>query len=820
MSARLRFLAPPLSLLFLAGFMACKGRSGGTPAAPVNVAATITTQPASQTVVAPATATFTVVAAGTPAPTYQWKLGGTAIAGATGASYTTAATDPTMNGNSYTVTVGNGVGTAVTSSPAILTVNSAPVITTQPTAQTVAVGAPLSLTVAATGNPSTFTYQWYLGGTAIAGATAATYSVAAAALTDAGNYYVTVANTIGTPAQSATVAVAVVAPFSVSGAVTQATGGAAVPGVTVTLNTSTPQTATTDATGAFTFPLVPPGTYTLTPSLSGPSTAFMPATVPVTVAAANVVNDNFQVALGYKVTGTAAYAGAVQKPIDLTLTGNMGATYATHITAPGAFTIQGVVPDTYTLTATMDTAGTGIGLADAPTVTMAGLTVNGADLAGVVATLVDGAPVTALAAPSIQVSPCAAGVAISYSDPNVNNAGEYQADSYVVEWSTDGAFPAGFASATFKADGRNVFFLVNNPGLAANASYYFRMKAVRSYATPVVSPYSAALNPVTIAAGTGANTVSGTITFAATPTGPLIAGIFDQSTGIAYGTVVTNPVSPQAYSVSGVPTSTATSQYFLFAILDQDKNGQIGVGDITNTNLGQDKTNFPVTGDVTGADVTLTAAGSRPSLATTHDQNVGGGGDSYGLDIQFRDGTDQVASTTLVAGPGIPVPANLGYLDNNGATIFASLGGTPPNVGDSYNFNVTYGNGTAADTFNLPVAVVLNAFPQNPAAPANHTSDLTPTFTWAAPAAPPASYTYQFSIGLTSGGGPLWQVPSQGGSGLGLASTATSLTYGADPTDPNNNHAPGLATGTSYTWRLSVRDAAGNVCTSVGSYQP
>src|SRR5204862_143510 len=53
------------------------------------VAPTITTQPASQTVTAGQTATFTVTATGTAPLSYQWQRNGTAIGGATAASYTT-----------------------------------------------------------------------------------------------------------------------------------------------------------------------------------------------------------------------------------------------------------------------------------------------------------------------------------------------------------------------------------------------------------------------------------------------------------------------------------------------------------------------------------------------------------------------------------------------------------------------------------------------------------------------------------------------------------------------------------------------------------
>ena len=83
---------------------------------------TITTPPATQAVNIGATATFSVVAAGTAPFTYQWKLNGTAIAGATNATYTIANVQA-GNMGFYYVTVTNGGG-SVDSAVGILTVNA------------------------------------------------------------------------------------------------------------------------------------------------------------------------------------------------------------------------------------------------------------------------------------------------------------------------------------------------------------------------------------------------------------------------------------------------------------------------------------------------------------------------------------------------------------------------------------------------------------------------------------------------------------------------------------------------------------------------
>jgi hypothetical protein len=91
-------------------------------AAPANIAPTITTQPVGATVTVGGNAAFSVVAAGTPAPTYQWTKGGSAIAGGTSASLTLSNVQASAAGV-YAVTVSNSVG-SVTSSNATLTVTT------------------------------------------------------------------------------------------------------------------------------------------------------------------------------------------------------------------------------------------------------------------------------------------------------------------------------------------------------------------------------------------------------------------------------------------------------------------------------------------------------------------------------------------------------------------------------------------------------------------------------------------------------------------------------------------------------------------------
>jgi hypothetical protein len=163
------------------------------------VAPSITTQPASQTVTAGQTATFTVAATSTAPLNYQWQRNAVAISGATSSTYTTPATTSSDSGAQFTVLVSNAIG-SITSNPATLTVNAAavaPSITTQPSSQTVTAGQAATFTVAATGT-APLSYQWRKNGVAISGATSSIYTTSATTSSDSGTQFtVLVSNTVG-----------------------------------------------------------------------------------------------------------------------------------------------------------------------------------------------------------------------------------------------------------------------------------------------------------------------------------------------------------------------------------------------------------------------------------------------------------------------------------------------------------------------------------------------------------------------------------------------------------------------------------------------
>lgn len=769
---------------------------------PTPVAPGITTQPASQTVASGASVTFSVVATGTPTPTYQWRKDSVNIVGATGSSYTIAAVAST-DAAVYTVVATNSAGT-ITSSGATLTVLFAPVITVQPASQTVSQGTNVTFTVAANGNPAP-TYQWRFNGVDIATATSATHTINSVGSGNAGSYDVVATNTQGSVTSTAAT-LTVTLNYSVSGRVTLANGGSGVSGVTVSINTTpTATTAVTDGTGNFTLGNIPNGTYTVTPSLTGPSALFFPATLPVTLASANVTNVQFQASIGYTVSGVASYAGSKTGRIYLRLEGGNGATPGVSIPSGGAYTIRGVAPGSYTLYAWMDTVGAVVPNAANPLGTTPSVNVSTANLSGIGITLTDPSAINLNGAtgPVINgVAPMDGGASVSWN-PVQNAQFQETADSYLIQWSTSSTFASVTGSGTVTASGGYNTLFFTPSGLTNGTPYYFRMYGKAGATTTNASATS---GPITIGPGTGSS-ISGTVTFPGTATGPLYVGVFDEAAGRPYAVRIANPVSPQAFTVTGVPNGT----FFFFGILDQDNNGTINPGDISNTN-----SNIPsaitVTGNMTGQNLTLSNTGAIATVSTSHQSYTNSGGTyvTYGLQFNVDQNTKLPVNVTLLAGTAV---LDVGKpVTGSGYWYWLNLGSLRPSVGDPYTVRVGYSDGTSED-LTVTVSAVLDTFPTNLAPTTGAAAGTTPAFSWAAPSpAPSFPYTYSLWLAQAGGGGNIWQYPMDGG----MPSTQLSVVYNVD----GNASQPSLTTGTTYVWSISVIDANGNQAQKQVEYKP
>jgi hypothetical protein len=167
----------------------------------------ITADPANQQVVAGQTASFSVVANGSPPLTFQWLFNGVPLADATNSTLTLNSVQ-LQDAGAYSAKVSNVAG-SVTSAPATLIVDAPPSISTGPQSQTVIAGRDVSFSVVASGT-APLRYQWNLAGASIPGATQPTLTLNNVQPTDAGNYSVVVANVAGsTPSAAATLTVLV-----------------------------------------------------------------------------------------------------------------------------------------------------------------------------------------------------------------------------------------------------------------------------------------------------------------------------------------------------------------------------------------------------------------------------------------------------------------------------------------------------------------------------------------------------------------------------------------------------------------------------------
>ena len=168
------------------------------------VVALSATNPASQAVVAGATASFSVTASGGTSPySYTWFKNGVQVAGATAATFSlvTASTD---NGALIhaQVTDSAAAPATVTTADATLTVTVPPplAITTQPANVTVAVGATANFSVVASGGKAPLVYAWFKNNVQVSVGTSPGVSFVTTAADNGAVMKVTVTDSATTPA--------------------------------------------------------------------------------------------------------------------------------------------------------------------------------------------------------------------------------------------------------------------------------------------------------------------------------------------------------------------------------------------------------------------------------------------------------------------------------------------------------------------------------------------------------------------------------------------------------------------------------------------
>ena len=211
--------------------------SGSCPSPATSAAATLTVispvtvtgQPANTTVCDGANASFTVAGSGTGV-IYQWQVNtgsgfvnvpaGAPYSGTNAATLTITGATPAMSGYEYRAQLSNATCTTpAVSNTAILTVNTLPAISADPTSATICAGG--NNTFSSTASGTGIGYQWQVntgsGFTDIPTATASSYTVTGATAGMNGNQYrVVVTGTCSPAATSAAATLTVISPVVVA----------------------------------------------------------------------------------------------------------------------------------------------------------------------------------------------------------------------------------------------------------------------------------------------------------------------------------------------------------------------------------------------------------------------------------------------------------------------------------------------------------------------------------------------------------------------------------------------------------------------------
>jgi hypothetical protein len=154
---------------------------------------------------------FSVTATSSPAPRYQWFRDDVAITGATNNTYDISVVASSDAGNYYCL-ISNSCGN-VQSSIKTLTVNTAPLITSQTPAMVKCAGQGATLDVKTSGT-SPISYQWYHSGNILNGEINSFYTIYNIEPADSGSYYCVATNVCGND-QSGNILLSVNSPISI-----------------------------------------------------------------------------------------------------------------------------------------------------------------------------------------------------------------------------------------------------------------------------------------------------------------------------------------------------------------------------------------------------------------------------------------------------------------------------------------------------------------------------------------------------------------------------------------------------------------------------
>jgi uncharacterized protein (DUF2141 family) len=578
--------------------------------------------------------------------------------------------------------------------------------------------------------------------------------------------------------------------------------------VTITLSGAGSASTTTAANGTYSFTGLAAGTYTITPSLSGYT--YSPAAPVVAINSNTVQNFTATSAMtAYSISGKVSYSGTKAgitfiRVLNNGCTGCNTSAGTTISTAPSltgtSYAVRGLSPGSYVVSAEIDTLGTGAPNESNPANSTSTITITTSNFTGADIIVNDRVPVAPETPNKPSAAPSSGAALIQYKQPRDNN-GEEKATSYKIYYGTDTNATTGVPITIPAGDSNNVYLLT---GLTDGTQLYVKVTALNVNGESAASLVS---QVVTIGATSGSNTVSGSVTFPGTATGPLYVGVYSNTNGV-YFQRIASPVSPQAYSFAGIPNGT----YQNFAVLDMNGNGQIDAGDLTNFGP-NGPPSLAVNTSISGNNLTLTNPNAKTFVATSHQKS--GSPDTYGVSLSATAGAKRPVSMTLFSGNNVAVPFDMTAERNNSYNPIYNAGIRPLST-DTYQFLVTFSDGTTQIMSNTGITVLdsfATSLAMNTGAPYSRN---VPQLTWAAPSSPPAFYNYSVGLNNANGAQENWNY-NGGNNSNGIPSTTTSVVFNLD-----NSAFPSssLTTGTTYNWWVQVRDDNGNQAQITTTYMP
>jgi Immunoglobulin domain/Immunoglobulin I-set domain len=762
-SRKLRFGATRavVATLALLVMTACGGGWSGND----GLLPTITKQPVSQTVTVGQTATFSVTATGSGTLTYQWYANGTAIADATSTTYTTPATKSTNSGEVFTVTVSNAAG-SVTSTPATLTVAAisstvppdAPLIVTQPANQTVQVGQTATFSVTASGS-APLTYQWFVGGVAITGATSSTYTTPATVSSDSGSLFtVSVTNAQGTiTSNPATLTVTTAPPTATAPTITKQP---------VSQTVAAGQTATFSVTAAGTGPLsyqwyvggvaisgATSSTYTTPATTSSESGSAYTVTVSNSAGSVTSTSADLTVTSGPVIT---------KQPVSQTVTLGQTATFSVTATGSAPLTYQwskGGVPIPGATSSTYTTPVTVSG--DSGSI----FTVTVSNPDGTVTS--NPATLTVTTAPVITVPPASQTVTVGQTATfSVTAVGT---GPLTYQWSKGGVPITGATSSTYTTPAT----------VSGDSGSTFTVTVTNSVGSATGGPATLTVTTVPVITVPPANqTVNAgqTATFSVTAAG-------------------TGPLTYQ-WSKGGVPIAGATSSTYTTPATVSGDSGSTFTVTVTNS-----------AGSATGGPATLTV-NTAPTVTTPASQTV-----TVGQTATFSvtaTGTTPMTYQWYKGGAAIPGATATTY--TTPATVIGDSGST---------FTVTATNSAGSATSGAATLTVISA-PTITSQPANQTVNAGQTASFSVTASGTGPLTYQWYKGgaaISGATSTTYTTPATVSGDSGSIFTVT-VTNAAGSTPSNQatltvNTAPTVTTPASQT--VTVGQTATFSVTSTGT---